>query len=82
MMRQGDAAKELRDLLKLLTEEVKTTRVQFLLSDTYDSCDAILSIHSGAGGTEARIGADAAEDVYEVDGAETLCIRYCRLSAR
>ncbi|MBQ3223384.1 MAG: peptide chain release factor 2 [Clostridia bacterium] len=37
-----------------MNKELETIRLTTLLSDEYDSCNAILSLHAGAGGTEAQ----------------------------
>ena len=37
-----------------LKEKVETLNVQTLLDEKYDNCDAIITIHSGAGGTESQ----------------------------
>lgn len=42
------------ELSKELTEEIEEMRMETLLSGEYDNNNAILSLHSGAGGTEAQ----------------------------
>ncbi len=46
----GDISKE----LKLLREEMEQLKLTTLLTGQYDNCDCILSLHAGAGGTEAQ----------------------------
>ncbi|OGL41690.1 MAG: peptide chain release factor 2 [Candidatus Schekmanbacteria bacterium RBG_13_48_7] len=50
----GDAVRELEKLVRTFQKEIKKSRIEILLSGQYDSCGAILSIHSGAGGTESQ----------------------------
>ena len=45
---------ELKTLLSELEEELENARLETLLSGKYDSYNAILTIHAGAGGTEAQ----------------------------
>ena len=45
---------ELKGLLSELEEELENARLETLLSGKYDSYNAILTIHAGAGGTEAQ----------------------------
>lgn len=45
---------EIEESLHQLEEKVEKTKIQTLLSGKYDSYDAILTLHSGAGGTEAQ----------------------------
>lgn len=45
---------ELKGLLLELEEELENARLETLLSGKYDSYNAILTIHAGAGGTEAQ----------------------------
>jgi len=47
-------AEEVRNLLKILQEEVTQLEIQALLSEEDDHRNAIVSIHSGAGGTESQ----------------------------
>ncbi len=44
---------ELDELLKTAEEEIEDTRIRALLRGKYDASNALLSLHSGAGGTEA-----------------------------
>lgn len=46
--------KEAKDLFKNLTESVNTMNLETLLSGPYDKNNAIISLHAGAGGTEAQ----------------------------
>jgi len=58
---------EIKTLLEeeavLLKEELEKFEIETLLSKPYDSCNTILEIHSGAGGTEA---CDWAEMLYRM----------------
>ena len=45
---------EILDEEKKLSEKAETMRIETLLSGPYDKNDAILSLHPGAGGTEAQ----------------------------
>jgi peptide chain release factor 2 len=47
-------AEEIKDLLKSLQDGVNQLEIQALLSDEDDHRNAIISIHSGAGGTESQ----------------------------
>jgi len=47
-------AKEALELEKVLTTDLEEMRLETLLSGEYDNNNAILSLHSGAGGTEAQ----------------------------
>ena len=47
-------AREARDTERELAEELEKMRLETLLSGEYDNNNAILSLHSGAGGTEAQ----------------------------
>ena len=44
---------ELEDMIKTAEEDIEDMRIRALLRGKYDSNNAILSLHSGAGGTEA-----------------------------
>lgn len=44
---------EIRDGVKRLDEHLEEVRISTLLGGEYDNCDAIVTLHAGAGGTEA-----------------------------
>lgn len=44
---------EIRDGVKRLDEHLEEVRIRTLLGGEYDNCDAIVTLHAGAGGTEA-----------------------------
>lgn len=54
---------ELKGLLSELENELENARLETLLSGKYDSYNAILTIHAGAGGTEAQ---DWANMIYRM----------------
>lgn len=54
---------EIESSLHLLEEAVEKAKIQTLLNGKYDSYDAIITIHAGAGGTEAQ---DWAEMLYRM----------------
>lgn len=45
---------EIEESLHILEEEVEKTKIQTLLDGKYDSNDTIITLHAGAGGTEAQ----------------------------
>ncbi len=45
---------EIEGELEVLTQKVKRLQIQTLLWGKYDGCDAIVTLHAGAGGTEAQ----------------------------
>ena len=53
---EGDASMEddIRAELDLIAEGLETLQLEVLLSGDYDANDAILTLHAGAGGTEAQ----------------------------
>lgn len=53
---ENDASvvEEVREGLKKLREEIRTLRLETLLNGPYDKNNAIMSLHAGAGGTEAQ----------------------------
>ncbi|MBR7041017.1 MAG: peptide chain release factor 2 [Clostridia bacterium] len=52
---EGDElAEDISKELKQLREEMESLKLTTLLTGKYDSCDCILSLHAGAGGTEAQ----------------------------
>lgn len=52
-MEDGDYSAEINSELNLLTKDIDAFYVKVLLNEKYDDGDAIMKIHSGAGGTEA-----------------------------
>ncbi|MDR2615815.1 MAG: peptide chain release factor 2 [Oscillospiraceae bacterium] len=66
MAREEDDAEQLPEIeseLAVFEKELETARLAALLSGEYDGCDAILSFHAGAGGTEAQ---DWAQMLYRM----------------
>ena len=55
-MDEGDAdlAGEIEKQYKELVKDVEKREILLLLSDEYDTCNAIVTFHAGAGGTEAQ----------------------------
>ena len=49
-----EAQRELERGLQRLAEEIRRAEIEALLNGEHDRCDAIVSIHPGAGGTEAQ----------------------------
>ena len=45
---------EIKTMFADLKEDLETMRLQTLLTGEYDACNCILSLHAGAGGTEAQ----------------------------
>lgn len=45
--------REIRESIKKLDEHLEEVRIRTLLGGEYDNCDAIVTLHAGAGGTEA-----------------------------
>ena len=45
---------EIEECLHNLESKVEDAKIQTLLNGKYDDCDAIITLHSGAGGTEAQ----------------------------
>ena len=54
---------ELTQDYKTYSEALETARLETLLSGEYDNCDAIVTFHAGAGGTEAQ---DWAQMLYRM----------------
>ncbi len=50
---EEDLIPELDKMMAAAEADIEETRVRALLRGKYDSCNALLSIHAGAGGTEA-----------------------------
>lgn len=50
----GDTEQALLSLLDVLKEKINSLKIETLLSGKYDDGNAILTIHAGAGGTEAQ----------------------------
>jgi peptide chain release factor 2 len=68
----AEASKEDEELLEVLFSDtdtfeslLKAFEIEILLSNTYDSYDAILEIHPGAGGTESQDWADMLYRLYQ-----------------
>ncbi|MDO4342448.1 MAG: peptide chain release factor 2 [Eubacteriales bacterium] len=59
---------DLKKELSAFSEKVQALKLELLLKGPYDSCDAVLSLHAGAGGTEAQ---DWTEMLYR------MYTRYC-----
>ena len=64
---EGDASMEddIRAELDLIAEGLETLQLEVLLSGDYDANDAILTLHAGAGGTEAQ---DWTQMLLRMDG--------------
>ena len=57
---------EVENSLHILESEVDDARIQTLLTGKYDSNDAIITLHAGAGGTEAQDWADMLYRMYRM----------------
>lgn len=57
---------EVEESLHLLEKEVADAKIQTLLNGKYDGNDAIITIHAGAGGTEAQDWADMLYRMYRM----------------
>ncbi len=57
---------EIEESLHKLENEVDKAKIQTLLRGKYDSYDAIMTIHAGAGGTEAQDWADMLYRMYKM----------------
>lgn len=53
-MQDEEEASQVPKQLKALEEDIDKLRIEALLRGKYDSSDAILALHAGAGGTEAQ----------------------------
>ncbi|MCD8205660.1 MAG: peptide chain release factor 2 [Clostridia bacterium] len=62
---------ELDRMISVAEDDLENMRISALLSGKYDACNAILSLHAGAGGTEA---CDWTQMLYR------MYIRYCEKS--
>lgn len=63
-----DISNECENELEKLKEKIDLIELETLMRGEYDNCDAILSLHAGAGGTEAQ---DWASMLYR------MYVRYC-----
>lgn len=63
--KENSLEKEIRHYLETVIKEVDSLRLATLLSGEYDSSNAILSIHSGAGGLEAQDWAEMLLRMYK-----------------
>lgn len=57
---------EVEESLHTLEKEVEEAKIQTLLNGKYDGNDAIITIHAGAGGTEAQDWADMLNRMYKM----------------
>ena len=57
---------EVESSLHILEDEVEKAKIRTLLSGKYDGYDAIITIHAGAGGTEAQDWADMLYRMYKM----------------
>lgn len=60
-----EGLKEAKRLLSVSEETLEKLEIESLLSDDYDSSNAIISIHPGAGGTESQDWADMLYRMYQ-----------------
>ena len=60
----GDLFEELKSSLSDFENRCESLKIVTLLSGKYDSCNAIMNIHAGAGGTEAQDWADMLYRMY------------------
>ncbi|MBE7074061.1 MAG: peptide chain release factor 2 [Clostridiales bacterium] len=65
-VKDGSLDSEVEDSLHILEREVGDAKIQTLLSGKYDGNDAIITIHAGAGGTEAQDWADMLNRMYKM----------------
>ena len=59
-----DIAAECEGELLSLSQDADALHLETLMRGTYDDCDAVLSLHAGAGGTEAQDWADMLYRMY------------------
>ncbi len=57
---------ELNDTLAVLEKEIENAKLETLLSGKYDNYNAILTLHAGAGGTEAQDWTDMLYRMYSM----------------
>ncbi len=57
---------ELESSLSILVQDIEKARVERLLNGRYDSYDAIITLHAGAGGTEAQDWTDMLYRMYSM----------------
>lgn len=57
---------EVENSIHLLEDKVEKAKIQTLLTGKYDSYDAIMTLHSGAGGTEAQDWTDMLYRMYKM----------------
>ena len=62
----GSLEAEIEESLHVLEEETEKAKIQTLLNGKYDSFDAIITIHAGAGGTEAQDWAEMLFRMYKM----------------
>lgn len=65
-MHDNSLDQEIEDSLHILESQTEKAKIQTLLSGKYDSYDAIITIHAGAGGTEAQDWADMLYRMYKM----------------
>ena len=63
-MQDEDAVTEVKDTLKALESDVEKLFLESLMTGKYDGAPAILTLHAGAGGTEAQDWADMLYRMY------------------
>lgn len=51
---EEDLSKEIEDLIKIIEKKLSEFEIKMLLSKEYDSYNAIIELHPGAGGTESQ----------------------------
>jgi peptide chain release factor 2 len=61
---EEDEVESAKEQVVELTEEVDNLSIEALLRGKYDSCNAILTLHAGAGGTEAQDWVDMLSRMY------------------